>query len=79
MVARAAYLLELAYFVHCCNKNHWPSLVQFAPQHGCTPDEPDTAPRLKHKVSGGNQGVLLYNRSPWMDVIGTIYLGDVEI
>lgn len=30
IVARAALLLECSYFVHCCNKGHWPSWMKFA-------------------------------------------------
>lgn len=29
MVAKAAILLECAYFVHCCNKNQWPSWMKY--------------------------------------------------
>ena len=29
MIARAAYILELAYFVNCCNRDQWPMLTNF--------------------------------------------------
>lgn len=64
IVARAAYLLELAHFVHRCNNGEWPALIQFSQQGPARKGLPDCnlLNGMKHRAG------LLFHK--WGVVIG---------
>lgn len=52
-VARAAFLMECAYFVHCCNKGQWPTWMKlnyplFRPSGPLSTRGPPTGVRRSH-------------------------------
>ncbi|XP_066154738.1 protein unc-80 homolog isoform X3 [Euwallacea fornicatus] len=72
VVARAAFLLECAYFVHCCNKGQWPTAMK----HQFPMFRPSGPLPARGACHGGNRRSHVMQRAAgkmfhqWAEVIG---------